>query len=87
MLSFLLPWFNDPIYAATLLTPNRVSAIIGVIFFSNFICCLFLFWLVLYHRIVVENGSKITNAVTKPKILVCSLLWLFFVVSYSILVT
>lgn len=74
-------------YAATLLAPNRVTAIIGVIFFSNFICFLFLYWLVLYHRIVVENGSKVSNAVTKPKILVCSLLWLFFVVSYSLLVT
>ncbi|CAD8178757.1 unnamed protein product [Paramecium octaurelia] len=86
VLSFLLPWFNDPLYAATLLAPNRVTAVIGVIFFSNFICCLFLYWLVLYHRIVVENGSKNTTSLTKPKVLVCGLLWLFFVVSYSILV-
>ncbi|CAD8197337.1 unnamed protein product [Paramecium octaurelia] len=85
-LSFLLPWFNDPLYAATLMAPNRVTAVIGVIFFSNFICCLFLYWLVLYHRIVVDNGSKESTAVTKPKVLVCFLLWLFFVVSYSILV-
>ena len=86
VLSFLLIWFNDPLYAATLLAPNRITAVIGVIFFSNFICCLFLYWLVLYHRIVVENGTKHSTALTKPKIIVCALLWLFFVVSYSILV-
>ncbi|CAD8086190.1 unnamed protein product [Paramecium primaurelia] len=86
VLSFLLPWFNDPLYAATLLAPNRITAVIGVIFFSNFICCLFLYWLVLYHRIVVENGIKVSASLTKPKVIVCILLWLFFVVSYSILV-
>ncbi|CAD8170207.1 unnamed protein product [Paramecium pentaurelia] len=86
VLSFLLPWFNDPLYAATLLAPNRITAVIGVIFFSNFISCLFLYWLVLYHRIVVENGTKESTALTKPKVIVCLLLWLFFVASYSILV-
>jgi len=34
----------------------------------------------------VENGTKESTALTKPKVLVCLLLWLFFVVSYSILV-
>ncbi|CAD8107305.1 unnamed protein product [Paramecium sonneborni] len=86
VLSFLLPWFNDPLYAITLLIPNRITAVIGVIFFSNFICCLFLYWLVLYHRIVIENGTKNSTALTKCKVIVCLLLWLFFVVSYSILV-
>ncbi|CAD8100802.1 unnamed protein product [Paramecium sonneborni] len=86
VLSFLLPWFNDPLFAATLMIPNRITAIIGVIFFSNFICCLFLYWLVLYDRIVLENGSKNSTVFTKSKVIVCLLLWLFFVVSYSILV-
>lgn len=47
---------------------------------------MFLYWLVLFHRIVFENGSLNSNALTKFKIFVCFLLWIFFVVSYIILV-
>lgn len=85
LLSFLLPFFNDPLYAITMLAPNRVTAIIGVLFFSNFICSLILYWLILYDRIVKENGEVKTSVVTWQKFLVCGILWVFFVVGYSIL--
>lgn len=55
-LSILLCFFNDPLYAATILIPNRTTAIIGVIFLSNFVSFLIFYWLVTFSRIINENG-------------------------------
>ena len=81
----LLPFFNDPIYAATVLSPNRGTAVIGVLFFSNFISFLLLFWLVQYDRIVNENGKKESRTINLPKLVVIALLWITLVVAYIIL--
>jgi hypothetical protein len=58
-LSILLIFFNDPLSAATILAPNRGTAVIGVIFLSNFISFLIFYWLVSFSRMVNENGLKV----------------------------
>ena len=80
-----MPFFNDPLYAATVISPNRGTAVIGVLFFSNFISFLLLFWLVQYDRIVNENGKKESRTINLPKLVVIALLWVTLVVAYIIL--
>ena len=80
-LSFFLIFFNDPFYGITLLVPNKITPILGILFFSNFICYLFLYWLVSYNRFVIENWIQFSTAeLTKFKIIVTVLLWICFVI-------
>lgn len=53
--------FNDPLYAITVLAPNKATSIIGVIFVSDFVVFLSLFWMVMVHRMVHENGVKVLD--------------------------
>jgi hypothetical protein len=58
-LSILVCFFDDPLFAITVLTRSNATAIIGVIFLSNFVASLLMFWLVTLDRMVNENGEKV----------------------------
>jgi hypothetical protein len=61
-MSLFLIFFNDPLFPLTVMLPNTVTPIIGVINVSNFLVVLLLFWKVSLYRSLYENGSSVLNS-------------------------
>lgn len=58
VLGALLPLFNDPFFAITIESPNRATAVLGVLFVCDFVAFMSLYLLVLLSRMIYENGDK-----------------------------
>jgi glucan phosphoethanolaminetransferase (alkaline phosphatase superfamily) len=82
VLGALLPLFNDPFFAITIESPNRGTAVLGVLFTSDFVAYMSLYQLVLFSRMIYENGDKQSTALDYRKCGVCLLMWIFMMASY-----
>lgn len=85
VLAVLLIFFNDPIYAATVLKPTLASAVFSSFFLITFVCALLLFWISSFERIYRENNQVKSRILTWQKGVYIFFLWLFSVVAYIIL--
>ena len=82
VLSLLLIFFNDPIYAATILVPNRATSFISTVFLVNFVTYLMLFWMVTSERMASEGDQMITLSFKKYKFILALVLWIFMISAY-----
>lgn len=80
VLSVLLVLFNDPLYAVTVLFPNKVSSYFSVLFVTNFIVFLFFTWIIFLERIKLEGVLKEINLIESKRI--C-----YFTVTYFLVFT
>lgn len=85
VLGILLVFFNDPIYASTILKPNLASAVFSAIFVITFVYALLLFWIAAFQRIYRENTQVHSKALSLQKLVYIFFLWLFSVIAYCIL--
>jgi len=63
VLSVLLLFFNDPLYAVTVLFPNKVSSYFSVLFVTNFIIFLLYTWIIFLEKIKFEGGLREINLI------------------------
>jgi hypothetical protein len=84
-LAMLVIIFNDPFFALTILMPNMASAFFTCLFAITFLSALFLFWMATFERIYKENQDKNTRILTAPKWIYIFTLWLFLLVTVSLL--
>jgi len=85
VLGILLLFFNDPIYASTILHPTLASAVFSSIFIITFACALLLFWIAAFQRVYRESTQVKSRALSWIKLIYIFFLWLFSVVAYCIL--
>jgi len=85
VLGILLLFFNDPIYASTILHPTLASAVFSSIFIITFACALLLFWIAAFQRVYRESTQVKSRALSWTKLIYIFFLWLFSVVAYCIL--
>eukprot|EP01017_Pseudomicrothorax_dubius_P031770 TRINITY_DN4091_c0_g1_i12.p1 TRINITY_DN4091_c0_g1~~TRINITY_DN4091_c0_g1_i12.p1 ORF type:complete len:209 (+),score=27.71 TRINITY_DN4091_c0_g1_i12:652-1278(+) len=81
-LSVALFFFNDPIFAVTLLSQSFIPALFSTIFVVTFYCLILLFWLVQLERVSKENERKGTKLMRAWKIVLIAVIWLTLILSY-----
>jgi len=82
ILLIFLVFYNNPFYPLTFLSNNAFPLILDGILQSTFLCILLLFWLSVYHGI--RQNVRRFFSFYFPKIILISLLWVFFVVLLSV---
>lgn len=85
VLAYLLLFFNDPIYALTILSPSTGSSFFSTLFVVTFFCALLLFWICSFERIYIENNEVQSKTLTRTKLIYILLLWIFSIAAYAIL--
>ncbi|EGR27731.1 hypothetical protein IMG5_190260 [Ichthyophthirius multifiliis] len=68
VLSGLLIMFNNPFYALIILEPHMAGSFFDILFLTNFLVLLLVFWMVILDRIQSENALKNSKVLTAKKI-------------------
>lgn len=83
LLSVALVFFNDPIYAITILYSNISCAIVSTLFVTVFVSLLCFFWLIIVKRVVTEPTKPHTKLVGLWPILYSIVLFIMFSIACS----
>ena len=84
ILSFSLPFFNNPLYALNIFKPSTFIAILSTFFTVALISILLLFWIIMVQRIWKEKIRVKTKLVNPLNLILWILGFIFLMVSSSI---
>jgi len=81
ILSLGLVFFNDPLYALTLILPSVTFTFFSTIVVTAFIAMLVFFWILMFERITEEPLSPNTKLVSPLKVLCACVLFVLLTIS------
>ncbi len=67
-LSISLQFFNDPLYALTILKANAFWAVLSTLFVTSFVSLLVTFWIITFQRMYRERTELSTNLLNKRNV-------------------